>query len=447
MPAIAPHKTATTDAAWDGPANEARLRLGGDEAYYRSAYAWQDPEGDATKKNAYRFVHHQVAEGGEVGAANVQGCLTGIGVLNGARGGTTIPAGDKRGVYNHLAKHMRDAGQEPPDFKGEEEDAEPGFSVLAPSRVGKIASAFPNLWNWIAASAWSIVPERGLELLAALELRASGILVGVEAARFGGRAALPGGKSVAVLPVYGPLAQRGALCGTSVQGVMDDLRKAMADPNVAAVVLDVDSPGGNTYGIDEASSQMFAMRGSKPMIAVANSVMASAAYWLASAADEIVVTPGGDIGSIGVYAVHTDQSGANARQGVIPTIVSAGKYKAEHSPFGPLTEESKGSLQKMVDEKYAMFVNAVARNRRTSSDAVAGGYGEGRMVGAKEAVAAGLADRVGTLDETLARLGVGPAQANRAAAGAAAPPLEGYGQALERLSHHLELEGQPEKEN
>jgi signal peptide peptidase SppA len=442
MSAIPKHTTATTETAWDGPANEARLKLGGSEAYYRSAYAWQDPEGDATKKNAFRYIHHMVADGGEVGAANVMACVSGIGVLNGARGGTTIPMGDKRGVYDHLAGHLRDAGKQPPDFKGEdgEEFAARDVAVLAPGRAGRIAAAFPNLWNWIAASAWAIVPERGLELLAALELRGSGVAVNFEAARSISRAPVAGGKGVAVIPLYGPLAQRGALCGTSVQDFMATLSAAMSDPNIAAVVLDVDSPGGNTYGIDEASSAMYAMRGSKPLIAVANSVMASAAYWLASAADEVVVTPGGDVGSIGVYAVHTDQSGAAAQKGVTNTIISAGKYKAEHSPFGPLTEESKASLQKMVDEKYGMFTAAVARNRRTSPDVVGRGYGEGRTVGAKEAVAVGLADRVGTLDETLARLGVGASQANRVAAAAATATPEGYGQTLERLSRHLETE-------
>ncbi len=116
--AISSHDTATTDAAWDGPANEARVRSDESESYYRRIYAWRDPDGDPAVKSTYRFIHHMVSEGGEPGAANIRACQTGIGVLNGARGGTTIPDADRRGVYNHLAAHLRDADVEPPELKG-----------------------------------------------------------------------------------------------------------------------------------------------------------------------------------------------------------------------------------------------------------------------------------------------------------------------------------------
>jgi len=111
------HSTATTDAAWDGPANEARARSGEDEAYYKRIFAWRDPDGAPDVKASYKFVHHMVAEGGAPGAANIRGCQSAIGVLNGGRGGTTIPDGDRQGVWNHLAKHLRDADLEPPELK------------------------------------------------------------------------------------------------------------------------------------------------------------------------------------------------------------------------------------------------------------------------------------------------------------------------------------------
>jgi len=115
--ALGSHSTDTTGADWDGPANEARARSGEDEAYYRRIYAWRDPGGDPDVKSSYRFVHHVVAEGGAPGAANIRACQTGIGVLNGGRGGTTIPDGDRKGVWNHLARHLRDADVEPPELK------------------------------------------------------------------------------------------------------------------------------------------------------------------------------------------------------------------------------------------------------------------------------------------------------------------------------------------
>ena len=117
MPAIRPHSTEVVDRPWDGPANEARLKTDQDEDYYRRAYAWQDPDGNPRTKAAYRFIHHHVDEDGNIGPANVRACITGIAVLNGARGGTTIPDADRRGVWRHLARHLEDAGIEPPELQ------------------------------------------------------------------------------------------------------------------------------------------------------------------------------------------------------------------------------------------------------------------------------------------------------------------------------------------
>lgn len=125
--ALPRHSTPTTDAAWDGPANEARARSDEDAAYYRRIYAWRDPDGDPGVKSTYRFIHHMVDGEGNPGAANMRACQTGIGVLNGGRGGTTIPEGDRQGVWNHLAGHLRDADLEPPELKA--------FSAL-PSKDG-----------------------------------------------------------------------------------------------------------------------------------------------------------------------------------------------------------------------------------------------------------------------------------------------------------------------
>jgi len=116
--AVASHDTATSDAEWDGPANEARLTSPLTVATARDAYAWTDDERveDGTvPKDACSFIHHEVSEDGTPGAANLTACSSGIGVLNGARGGTVIPGADLQGVYDHLAAHLRDAGKEPPE--------------------------------------------------------------------------------------------------------------------------------------------------------------------------------------------------------------------------------------------------------------------------------------------------------------------------------------------
>jgi len=114
--AVAIHHTPTSDGPWDGPANEARAKSGESEDYYRNIFAWQDPEGDPETKAAWRFIHHEVSEDGTPGAANLRACSTGIGVLNGGRGGTTIPAADREGVYRHLAAHLADAEKEVPEL-------------------------------------------------------------------------------------------------------------------------------------------------------------------------------------------------------------------------------------------------------------------------------------------------------------------------------------------
>jgi HK97 family phage prohead protease len=113
--ALPTHSTPTTDAAWDGPAMDARCPS--ERAPLRATHAWVDPEGDPDVKSSYKFIHHMVAADGTPGAANIRACQTGIGVLNGGRGGTTIPDADRQGVWNHLAKHLRDADLEPPELK------------------------------------------------------------------------------------------------------------------------------------------------------------------------------------------------------------------------------------------------------------------------------------------------------------------------------------------
>lgn len=124
MGAIGVHHTETSEGGWDGPANEARLKQEQAVSYYRQAFAWQDPDGDEKTKAAYRFIHHEVGGDGSIGAANLRAASTGIGVLNGGRGGTTIPESDVQGVYRHLAAHLRDADKDVPELKGKDPERE-----------------------------------------------------------------------------------------------------------------------------------------------------------------------------------------------------------------------------------------------------------------------------------------------------------------------------------
>lgn len=114
------HSTGFSDDPYDGPAEEVKVRSPESESYFANIYAWRDDNADTSVKAAYRFIHHFVGSDGEAGGASVRACSAGIGVLNGGRGGTTIPDGDRQGVYNHLARHLRDAGREAPVLMSQE---------------------------------------------------------------------------------------------------------------------------------------------------------------------------------------------------------------------------------------------------------------------------------------------------------------------------------------
>jgi HK97 family phage prohead protease len=214
---------------------------------------------------------------------------------------------------------------------------------------------------------------------------------------------------VAVIDISGPIFPKANMMtelsgATSLEMVRSDFRNALANPDVKAILLNIDSPGGSVEGVSETTSEIMKARGVKPIVAVADGWAASAAYHLAVAADEIVVSPSGQVGSIGVYTAHDDISAAQEKLGIKTTLVSAGKYKTEKNPFEPLSDEARADMQKSVDAFYDMFVGAVASGRNVPEKEVRNGFGQGRMVLAQEAVDLGMVDRIGTFDATLARL-------------------------------------------
>lgn len=218
------------------------------------------------------------------------------------------------------------------------------------------------------------------------------------------------GGAVAVIPVQGVIRPKPSLLamlfgmgGGSIAQIRSMLRDATADSSVGAIVLDVDSPGGMIDGVPELGEEIRQARSKKPIVAVANARAASAAYWIASQATELFVTPSGAVGSIGVFVAHEDWSGFDARLGIKTTMVSAGKFKTEGNPFEPLSDEAREAIQATVDEYYGMFVSAVAKGRKVPEAKVRGGFGEGRMVLASAAVDEGMADRVGTIEDAVSR--------------------------------------------
>lgn len=271
---------------------------------------------------------------------------------------------------------------------------------------------------------WAILPEKLRIISELVALRASGKVLTAEEIR--GRlqaergtvqqsAAARNGAGqnygvVAVIPIRGVISQRINLMsqisgGTSIEKLTATYRSAMADPSVKAVIFDVDSPGGTVEGVPELAEEIQKSRGQKKTVAVANSMAGSAAYWLASAADELVVIPSGQVGSIGVFMAHEDLSKALETEGVKVSLISAGRYKTEGNPYEPLSDEARAALQAKVDSFYEMFVKNVARGRGVSQAAVRDGFGQGRMLVATDALKERMVDRVATLEQTIARLG------------------------------------------
>lgn len=276
---------------------------------------------------------------------------------------------------------------------------------------------YERILSYVASELWAIHPAKLSEIVSVLAFRATGEAFSAEdiQARIGGGAAPAAlgraqGGTVAVVPVRGTIAHRmGGMMessgGASTEAIAGMFRQAMADTSVGAVILDIDSPGGTVTGVSELAAEVFAARGQgKRIVAMVNGLAASAAYWIAAQADEIVSIPSGSAGSIGVFSSHQDLSAALEKEGVTMTLISAGKFKVEGNPFQPLSDEAKAFMQSRVDAAYGQFVKDVAAGRGVTPAAVRDGYGEGRVLDAKAAKAAGLIDRIATMDETIARL-------------------------------------------
>ncbi|MBB4574397.1 MULTISPECIES: S49 family peptidase [Rhizobium] len=325
-----------------------------------------------------------------------------------------------------------------------------------------MTTRFPHLRAAIMQQPWAIMPERLEAIAEVIERRVEGIRLSPEeiAAIKGERrpngvatyfdastgetvtlsAAAPGASGqgasvIAVISFFGIVAQHASQVddisgpgGTSTERVTNSYRAAKADPSVKAIVINFDSPGGNVSGVQALADEIFNGRGDKPVIAQVNSLCASAAYWVASSCDEIVMTPGAMAGSIGVYSLHQDVSRAVDAAGLKFTFISAGKYKVEGNAFEPLSDEAAQAAQSNVDAFYNDFVSAVSRGRGVSVADVKAGFGEGRVVKDKQAVKAGMADRVDTLDGTIRRLSSAKKTASAKASAADVADIQSYEQ-------------------
>jgi signal peptide peptidase SppA len=274
--------------------------------------------------------------------------------------------------------------------------------------------AYPALDKWFTETPWAIRPEMLAVLQEIRKVRLSGHRFSAEEIeqRIGAaRGDRPSGRSgaIAVVPLYGVIVPRATAMtqmsgGMTLQDFRGMLREAVSDPDVSAILIDVDSPGGSVDQVAETADEVRDAAARKPLWAIANTDCYSAAYWIASQASELWVTPSGGVGSVGVYAGHVDYSGQLEQDGVQVTLIQYGDRKTDGNPYQPLSAEALAGIQSDVDTFGEMFVAAVAKGRGVKTSVVKSDYGQGAIVLARAAVAAGMADKVGTFGQAVQEL-------------------------------------------
>lgn len=215
------------------------------------------------------------------------------------------------------------------------------------------------------------------------------------------------GTNIAIVSVMGALVAHASDLGPceggmSYDSVRGQLRAAQADNSVGQILMVFDTPGGSVFGCPELAEDI--RTSGKPIVGLANYCAASAGYWMLSACSEVYVSPSGQVGSIGVWMAHQDVSGAMEQEGIVTTLISAGKFKVEGNPYQPLGDDARANMQASVDDFYTGFVKAVAKGRGVSVDTVRTGMGQGRMLSAKDALAEKMVDGVMTFDEVVASM-------------------------------------------
>ncbi|MDH5528277.1 MAG: S49 family peptidase [Nitrospirota bacterium] len=212
---------------------------------------------------------------------------------------------------------------------------------------------------------------------------------------------------VAILPVTGPLFRHANLLtqvsgATSYDLLATEFQRAVEDAQVRAIVLDIDSPGGEVNGNAEFADQVFAARGIKPVVAYVSGMAASAAYWIASAASEIVTAETGELGSIGTMGTYVDTLERDKQAGIRKVEVISSQSPDKNRP--PTDKRGHALLQQRVDDLASVFVAKVARNRGVSEDTVLSNFGRGDLLVGQAAIDAGLADRFGFLEQLIVEL-------------------------------------------
>ena len=189
--------------------------------------------------------------------------------------------------------------------------------------------------------------------------------------------------------------------GTAMSLFTAEVNAAAASPGVKGIAILFDSPGGTVGGVAAAAAAIRTARRAKPVVAIVDDLAASAAFWLASQASKIIIVPGGNTGSLGVFGLHVDLSEALKKAGIKPTFIASTAEKVELSPFFPLSAEAKAAAQREVDLIFNDFLKDVALGRGLPVAVVKKDFGRGRLVNARDALRQGLVDGTSSVDRAL----------------------------------------------
>lgn len=275
--------------------------------------------------------------------------------------------------------------------------------------------------NYITSSMWAM-RERDLSAMLAIAVRDTDALerLALEAERrpeamlaksgapLSGTRYVEMRDSVAVIDVNGRLAKRmdmfTEICegGTSTELLLKDFQTALTNPAVSAIVFNIDSGGGEAFGINELSQHIYNARGKKPLKAYVSGLGCSGAYWIASACDEVITDKSAFLGSIGVVSAWIDDTEAYRMLGFDKKVVVS-----SNAPKKRLDLNKPEDMTEFVAELDAMekvFISAVARNRKKKTDEVVADFNQGGVLSGSDAVKVGMADRTGSLETVIKEL-------------------------------------------
>ena len=270
----------------------------------------------------------------------------------------------------------------------------------------ELRPTIPLIMDSVINVPWAILRSKLDEIMVVLQSKNNGIALEMAAQ---GKQSKPQDRNysvkngIAEILIEGTLSKRMGMMqalsgGTSYANIQSQIKKAEADSSVKGIFYDYSSPGGNVDGMFTTADVIFNTK--KPSLSFANGLMASAAYIMGSGADYVVASDrSAEIGSLGVVAIHFDKSKMYEKEGIKPTVFSAGKYKALGNPYEELTDKDAAHLQGNLDYMYSLAVNTVARNRNVSVKELTS-LGADVFIG-EQAINAGMADSIMTRDQAI----------------------------------------------